>query len=255
MTRKIFIIALFMAGVMLVAWPRVESYIGDKETQELLEAWNSLKLEQFAYDEDQAVQNEIDESDPSSVQVVQIDTASEEEAAETSEGPAADDSTASSSDGVGVPAVQPPASPPAPVKIEQKNIVGALEIAKINLNLPILEGSTPENMRNALTTIKKNQTPGEGNYAIAGHRNAAYGKNFNRLMEVEVDDELKLDDGQQQYIYRVSEVFLVDPSDVDVIRNRSNMKEITLVTCHPVKNPTHRLIVRGVLEDIASSEG
>ncbi len=42
-----------------------------------------------------------------------------------------------------------------------------------------------------------------GNYAIAGHRNHTYGKNFNRLEELEQGDIIYASDNENQYKYTV----------------------------------------------------
>ncbi|GGE62998.1 class D sortase [Priestia taiwanensis] len=129
--------------------------------------------------------------------------------------------------------------------VQDKRVV--LEIPKIDLKMPVLEGSTKENLRKSITTIKKEQQVGEGNYAIAGHRSFTYGKHFNRLPELEVGDEVKVIYQQKEYVYRIKSKELVLPTDVQVIEDKESKKEVTLVTCHPMKNPTHRLIIQGEL--------
>lgn len=45
-----------------------------------------------------------------------------------------------------------------------------LEIPDIDLNQMVLPETTEDNLNVGLTQIKPNQTPGEGNFTIAGHR-------------------------------------------------------------------------------------
>jgi sortase A len=125
-----------------------------------------------------------------------------------------------------------------------------LEIPKIALKMPILEGATKENLGKSITTIKEKQRIGEGNYAIAGHRSFTYGKHFNRLPELEIGDEVKVSSTKREYMYRVTSKKLVLPTDISVIADNENEQQITLVTCHPMKNPTHRLIVQGELINV-----
>jgi sortase A len=73
---------------------------------------------------------------------------------------------------------------PRPVTLPQKNIEGVLTIDKIDLKLPILTDATVNNLKISVASIAKTGKVGAvGNYAIAGHRNLTYGKNFNRLMK------------------------------------------------------------------------
>lgn len=139
-------------------------------------------------------------------------------------------------------------STPVSKKPALKSLQPLLEIDKISLEMPILEGSSPEHLKQSVATINPNQTPGKGNYTIAGHRSFTYGKQFNRLNELEKGDIVILKTKEKSYEYIVSRKFLVEPTDVSVLDTNKRDPEITLVTCDPAENPTHRLIVRGVLK-------
>ncbi|BFH60639.1 class D sortase [Paenibacillus azoreducens] len=131
-----------------------------------------------------------------------------------------------------------------------EQVEGMLEIGKINLKLPILHGATKSNMRTTLASIENTGRPGEiGNYAVAGHRNRTYGRNFNRLDELAVGDLIDVDTGTEKFEYTVTEKQIVKPEDVWVLKGNGKDKEITLVTCHPMVNPTHRLIIKGKIVD------
>jgi len=62
----------------------------------------------------------------------------------------------------------------------KNNMEGILKIDKIDLHLPVLRGATEKNMKISVASIKGTGKIGDmGNYAIAGHRNYTYGRNFN----------------------------------------------------------------------------
>ena len=65
------------------------------------------------------------------------------------------------------------------------------------------------------------------------------------MIEVEEGDTITVETAEDIYDYVVTEKLLVEPEDVWVLKKTGNKREITLVTCHPIKNPTHRLIVKG----------
>lgn len=126
------------------------------------------------------------------------------------------------------------------------NMIGTLTIDNIELYLPILKGTTTKNLSMALTTIEPTTKPGQiGNIAIAGHRNLQYGKNFNRLNEIEVGDSIILNDGKNSYTYTVVEKFLVKPEETWILNGNDRDRMITLITCHPMGSPTHRLVIKG----------
>lgn len=133
---------------------------------------------------------------------------------------------------------------------EDMSIEGIIKIEKIDLELPILTDATEKNMKISVASIKGTGKLGQiGNYAIAGHRSHTYGKNFNRLNEVEAGDFIIINDGRNQFDYEVMEKLYVEPEEVEVLEGNDTDKEITLVTCHPMINPTHRLIIKGKIKE------
>jgi sortase A len=140
-----------------------------------------------------------------------------------------------------------------PVKDEKikpipSNIVGMIEISKINLKLPIQKGTSKMVLDVGAGHLEGTAYPGnEGNSAIAAHRSRTFGKMFNRLAEIQSGDEIVVETKEGVYRYVVFEKLIVKPTDLSVLKNRGNEKIITLITCHPLKNPTHRLIIQARL--------
>lgn len=125
---------------------------------------------------------------------------------------------------------------------------GILTIEKINLRLPILRGASTANMKLSVASIIGTGKIGQvGNYCIAGHRSYAYGKNFNRLDELTTGDIVKITTANCQYQYEVTDKLYVKPTDVWVLSGNGKNPEISLITCHPMINPTQRLVVRAKL--------
>ena len=118
-----------------------------------------------------------------------------------------------------------------------------LYIPTIELNAPVLPKTTEEYLNIALTQIKKNQVPGQGNFTIAGHNSAVYGRHFNRLHELNIGDEIQLIDGEKVFIYQVDTKRVIDPSEVEVLNDTPDKNEITLISC--TVTGTKRLVVRG----------
>ena len=118
-----------------------------------------------------------------------------------------------------------------------------LYIPAIELDAPVLPETTKDNLNIALTQIKSKQVPGQGNFTIAGHNSAVYGRHFNRLHELNIGDEIQLVDGEEVYSYQVDSKRVIDPSAVDVLEDNPNKNEITLITC--TVSGTKRLAVKG----------
>jgi len=132
-----------------------------------------------------------------------------------------------------------------PEQPQVQQAIGIISIKKIDLKLPILEGATNENMKFAAAHVKETSAIGEvGNAAVAAHRARTKGRLFNRLNEMKVGDEIVVQAGGKTLNYTVYEISRVEPTDVSVLGRNSRDRILTLITCDPLVNPTHRLIVK-----------
>lgn len=125
------------------------------------------------------------------------------------------------------------------------NVLGIITISKINVTLPVYYDATPDNLKKGAAIVKGTAFPPKGNTVIAAHRGRTSGSFFNRLQELEIGDLILLNYNNTYYYYEVYEIFIVNPSDVWVLKNTPE-PIITLITCHP-QSGSHRLIVRGKL--------
>lgn len=130
----------------------------------------------------------------------------------------------------------------------EPGMVGVIEIGKIDLQLPILNGASMKNLDIGSGLLEGTPLPGmPGNSAIAAHRSQAYGKMFNRLDEIAKGDIVTVKDQNQQYQYEVYETLVVEPNDVSVLQGSNDEKTLTLITCTPIDTATHRLIIKAKL--------
>lgn len=131
----------------------------------------------------------------------------------------------------------------------EKGVIGIISIDNIDLKLPILEGATKKNMKHAAAHMSETTGLGQiGNTAIAAHRAHTKGRLFNRLGEVKLGDEILVQNDKQKYKYKVYNIVVVEPTDLSVLDKNNEDAILTLITCDPMINPTHRLIVQGKLE-------
>ncbi|WP_170834787.1 class D sortase [Natronincola peptidivorans] len=126
---------------------------------------------------------------------------------------------------------------------------GRIEIPRINLRLPILQGTSNTALNRGAGHLTGTNLPGEiGNAAIAAHRGHSYGRLFNRLDELEVGDIIIIYFNNHNYQYTVYETKLVKPTEISVLNRNSRDRVLTLITCDPIFDPTHRLIVHAIME-------
>lgn len=210
---KIVSILLIVIGIILLCYPKLSEMVEQNQQQKLLQEWE-VSLQNINNGDNSSQTRNEERS--SGNRVIEDDTDK-------------------------LPGVTAKGA-----SIQVENMEGILHINKIGLQLPILHGVTKNNMKTSVASIINTGEAGMvGNYAIAGHRNRTYGRNFNRLDEVELGDKIQIDNGEEQFEYTVTEKLRVKPEEVWVLEANGEDKEITLVTCDPMINPTHRLIIKG----------
>lgn len=130
----------------------------------------------------------------------------------------------------------------------EDDVIGTIKIPRIALDLLMIEGESKSNLRLGATHMIGTAYPGEsGNCVIAGHRNYTFGSMFNRLGEMQLNDEMIIEFEQQEYRYKIDEIEVVNPDDLTVLEQPIGEKRITLLTCHPVHIGNKRLLIKGKL--------
>lgn len=123
-----------------------------------------------------------------------------------------------------------------------------LRIPTIDLEVAVLSGTSELVLNRGVGHIEGTIVPGEvGNVGIAGHRDGF----FRGLKDIGIGDVLELETLSGVERYRVSETFIVEPTDVHVL-DPTDRPVITLVTCYPfyfVGSAPQRFIVRAERAD------
>lgn len=234
--RKTLSYTLVIFGILVLLYPKANEWYGNRQQEKLMAEWEESSFEE-------SVQQ------PAKQQYDQLtDLFNEENSNEEAEASAA---AAGLTDAPSaLPSTSPSSLPsPSPTPAAPKlNPIATLKIDKIKLKLPVVEGATQKNLKSATAHLKETTALGQvGNAAIAGHRMRSKGRLFNRLGEVEVGDKIVVETKAETYTYTVYKVSIVEPTDVSVLNYNKKDKLLTLITCDPVVNPTHRLIIHAKL--------
>ncbi|WP_139995374.1 class D sortase [Paenibacillus paridis] len=213
--KRILSYTLVVIGLLILLYPKASEWYDNRQQDKLMAEWEDATFDETA--QQQAQQ-----------QYEQLTELFNEESGATD-----------------VPVVSTPTDAPTTAPVAQKIAsIATLKIDKIKLKLPVVEGATQKNMKSATAHLKETTAIGEvGNAAIAGHRMRAKGRLFNRLGEVAVGDKIVVETKDQTYTYTVYKVSIVEPTDVSVLNYNNKDKLLTLITCDPIVNPTHRLII------------
>ncbi|MGB5292136.1 MAG: class D sortase [Lysobacterales bacterium] len=124
--------------------------------------------------------------------------------------------------------------------------LGILSIDKLNLKVPVYNGTDEINLNRGAGRIKGTaRVDSPGNLGIAAHRDGF----FRALKDIEIGDSIDMLTQQGKTEFVVSSITIVDPADISVLAPTDD-KSITLVTCYPfyfVGHAPKRYIVKGEL--------
>lgn len=131
---------------------------------------------------------------------------------------------------------------------EKNGIMGAIEIPKINVNLPIRHGTTEEVIANGAGHFRESSLPvgGENTRCIlTSHRGLPSSQLFTRLDELKVDDLIYIHVCGETLAYQIYDIQVMEPEEVEELSILAGKDIVTLVTCTPYGLNTHRLVVNG----------
>ena len=134
------------------------------------------------------------------------------------------------------------------LNIHGTDIMGSLEIPKIQVELPIYHGTEDEVLSNGIGHLEGTSLPigGENTHSVlTGHRGLPSSKLLVRLDEMKIGDLFFIHTYKEVMAYKVEEIMVVKPEDTAWMEIKSEKDLVSLVTCTPFGINSHRLIVTG----------
>jgi sortase A len=142
--------------------------------------------------------------------------------------------------------VQP--APAQPVPVPAVGGPTRIVIPRIELDAPIVEGVTWEDLKKGVGHLPGSAHPGQrGNLYLAAH-NDVFGEIFRYLDKMELGDEFFVYSGSQAFRYVVASKRIIEPTEVGVMYPTTE-PIATLQTCYPYLVDTQRLVVIGELAE------
>lgn len=135
--------------------------------------------------------------------------------------------------------------------------IGFIDIPKIDVYLPIYNGTSDEVLQKGVGHLEQSSYPigGESTHSVlTGHRGLPSAVLFTDLDKLEVGDLFYLHVLDEILAYRVDQVKIVLPEEIDDLKIVPGEDHCTLVTCHPYAINTHRMLVRGVRTEYIPEE-
>lgn len=145
-------------------------------------------------------------------------------------------------------------------QVDETLIIGRLIIPSIDLNLTVFNGVTNSILHAGVGTMRPGLKMGEGNFPIAGHYTRHKNTLFGDLTSVEIGDSIYLTDNDQTYEYKVYETKTVQPYEIewiyDEVADQRGTPVISLMNCYYVngKNSGLRYFVFGELIEVHDAD-
>ena len=223
MRKNKWIIGLFVLGFLIVIYPHVAQYINDKiqksqvdqfknETKLLTSQQIFAELEAARRCNDAIFKNEEGVHDP------------------FTEGYNRDNYKACK-------------EAPAP-----GNHFASIEIPKLSLEIPIYLGATENELSKGIGQVEGSSLPVGGpntHTVLAGHRGMGTKAMFRNLDVLQKGDTFYIYTLEETLQYEVYNVEVILPHETENLNIREGEDLASLVTCHPFRANSHRLVVHG----------
>lgn len=132
--------------------------------------------------------------------------------------------------------------------IELNEKIGVVTIPSINVELPIYAGTSEQVLQKAVGHLEGTSLPVGGinsHSVITAHRGLPENKLFTDLDKVEKGDLFYVETVVGKLAYKVVEIKVIEPTDINELTIQENRDLVTLLTCTPYMINSHRLLVIG----------
>lgn len=132
--------------------------------------------------------------------------------------------------------------------IEVNEKIGVVNIPDIDVSLPIYAGTNESVLQKGAGHLEGTSLPIGGlntHSVITAHRGLPENKLFTDLDKMEMGDLFYVETIAGKLAYKVTNIQVIDPSEIGTLAIQENKDLVTLLTCTPYMINTHRLLVTG----------
>ena len=107
--------------------------------------------------------------------------------------------------------------------------IGDLIFPSLNLNVPVVQGTDSNSLKQGVGHYVKSALPGQGGKVyLAGHRDTV----FIKLKNLKIGEKIEFSTPYGIFVYEVTGFKIVTPNDTSVLEP-TNYETLTLQTCYP----------------------
>lgn len=146
------------------------------------------------------------------------------------------------------------------LSLSEGGAMAYIEIPSIDVSLPVLHGTDDSVLSKAVGHLEWSSLPvgGESTHCVvSGHRGLPSSELLTNIDHLELGDVFYVRVLGEKLEYRVDNIAVVLPDELDLLTVTEGKDYLTLVTCTPYGINSHRLLVRGqrVIRDADTPEG
>ena len=145
---------------------------------------------------------------------------------------------------------------PEYLNIHEGDVLGYIEIPSINIKLPIYYGTSVDILKKGVGVLEGTSLPigGKNTHSVlSAHTGLANQKLFTDIDKLKDGDVFYLHILKKDLAYRVNQIKVVHPDEIDELKISDDKDYVTLLTCYPYGINTERLLVRGERTDLSPS--
>ncbi|EHK2407475.1 class C sortase [Clostridium perfringens] len=142
------------------------------------------------------------------------------------------------------------------LNIHEGDVLGYIEIPSINIKLPIYYGTSVDILKKGVGVLEGTSLPvgGENTHSVlSAHTGLANQKLFTDIDKLKDGDVFYLHILKKDLAYKVDQIKVVHPDEIDELKISDDKDYVTLLTCYPYGINTERLLVRGERTDLSPS--
>lgn len=142
------------------------------------------------------------------------------------------------------------------LNIHEGDVLGYIEIPSINIKLPIYYGTSVDILKKGVGVLEGTSLPvgGENTHSVlSAHTGLANQKLFTDIDKLKDGDVFYLHILKKDLAYKVDQIKVVHPDEIDELKISDEKDYVTLLTCYPYGINTERLLVRGERTDLSPS--
>lgn len=128
------------------------------------------------------------------------------------------------------------------------DMIGYIEIPSIKVNLPIYYGTEDSILKKGVGLLEETSIPigGENTHGVlSAHTGLSNQKLFTDIDKLKEGDLFFIHSLRENLSYKVNQIKIVKPDEVEDLEIKEGEDYITLLTCYPYGVNTERLLVRG----------